>query len=564
MSAPGGERRKVSGSVSGRAAPELGKYQLLRRLAIGGMAEIFVARSTGIEGFEKLVVLKRILPQYAQDARFIRMFLQEARIAASLQHTNIAQVYDIGQLEGTYFFAMEYVLGVDLRMLLAECSARGERIPVEHAVSIAIDVAAGLHYAHEKRGPDGERLGLVHRDVSPSNILCGYDGSVKVTDFGIAKATFQRGETRPGTVMGKVAYMSPEQCRAKPLDRRSDIFSLGILLYELSTGVHLFNGDGELDVMRQIVDDPIPPPRTRFLDYPEPLERIVMRALQKRPDDRYQTAQDFQAELEAFARNARLGKSALALARYLEQRFGQEVDAWNRAQRAGMSLADFVVSTKGHDTDETVSMLGQPSDPSIELAVANSIWRADPATVSGAVNANSGQVDTPTGSGVVVAPAGSFTVRPPTELEPAPVATPETTASVRRRSRPWLIGVVAALAASGLTLVVLRYQSPAPPASAPATTIPTAEPAPAKVPITPSEPSPSLAAPVPPPAAASEPPALTKGPEPSAVADPAIATKHVKPVKQRPKPARGSKQPPATKPTLPLTSPKELTSPSEL
>src|SRR5690606_23277729 len=205
-------------AVSGVGLPGslLGKYQLLRRIATGGMAELFLARATAIHGFEKLVVLKRILPQHAESEDFIRMFLAEARLAATLHHPNIVQVYDIGEEDNNnVFFTMEYVQGQDLRKLVRAARKAEKALPLEHILHIVMGIAAGLHHAHEKIGLDGRPLGIVHRDVSPSNVLVTYEGGVKIVDFGIAKAATAQTATIAGTLKGKIPYMSPEQCRGE-------------------------------------------------------------------------------------------------------------------------------------------------------------------------------------------------------------------------------------------------------------------------------------------------------------------------------------------------------------
>src|SRR5690606_29379467 len=198
-------------AVSGVGLPGslLGKYQLLRRLATGGMAELFLARAKAIHGFEKLVVLKRILPQHAENDDFIRMFLAEARLAATLHHPNIVQVYDIGGEEGSYFFTMEFVQGVDLRKLVRAARKKNKALPLEHILHVIMGMAAGLNHAHEKVGLDGKPLGIVHRDVSPSNVLVTFEGGVKIVDFGIAKAASAQVATIAGTLKGKIPYMSP-------------------------------------------------------------------------------------------------------------------------------------------------------------------------------------------------------------------------------------------------------------------------------------------------------------------------------------------------------------------
>ena len=317
----------------------LGKYQLLRRLAVGGMAEIYLARSTGIEGFQKLLVLKRILPQHAANEDFISMFLNEARLAATLHHPNIAQTYDMGVEDGNYYFTMEYVHGEDMRNVLRSAARAQKRLPLDHSLSIIMGTCAGLHHAHEQVGPDGEPLGLVHRDVSPSNILVTFDGTVKVVDFGIAKATTGRVETRVGTLKGKIAYMSPEQCRGERLDRRSDVFAIGILLYEFTTGTRLFKGENEFAILTQIVNDDAPAPSTRRADYPPALEAIVMKALRRNREQRYASAQELQLELEEFTREQRLRTSPVSVAGYMKELFGVKPDPWRELAAAG-ALAD--------------------------------------------------------------------------------------------------------------------------------------------------------------------------------------------------------------------------------
>src|SRR5579864_4679625 len=235
----------------------LGKYEIIKRLATGGMAEIFLARVSGLPGFQKMVVIKRILPQLATNNDFVEMFLDEARIAATLQHPNVVQMYDVGVVDGNYFIAMEYLHGEDVRSMMKALVRKEQRLPIEHALNIVIGVASGLHYAHEKVGFDGKALEIVHRDVTPQNIIVTYDGAVKLLDFGIAKASNRFGETRFGTLKGKVPYMSPEQCRSENLDRRTDVFSLGIMLYELTLGRRLYRAKSEFEVMKKIVDGTI-------------------------------------------------------------------------------------------------------------------------------------------------------------------------------------------------------------------------------------------------------------------------------------------------------------------
>jgi serine/threonine protein kinase len=310
----------------------LGKYELLRRLAVGGMAEIYLARAIGIQGFEKHVVLKKILPELARNEQFIKMFLDEARLAAKLQHQNIGQVYDIGQIDDRYFFTMEYLHGEDVRNIVNKAAVRPEKFPLGHALTIVAGAAAGLHYAHEKRAPDGKPLRIVHRDVSPSNLVVTYDGGVKLVDFGIARAATRTTQTRTGTLKGKIAYMSPEQCLAEDIDRRSDIFSLGIILYEITTMRRLFRrmeADGDYVVMDRIVRGDIPPPSRIAPNYPRQLEAIVLRCLQRKAADRYETAQDMLVDLEQFAAQQGTPLSTAALSRYVKELFGERPEPWH-------------------------------------------------------------------------------------------------------------------------------------------------------------------------------------------------------------------------------------------
>jgi serine/threonine protein kinase len=322
-------------STTGSATDHAGRYELLRKLADGGMAEIFLARSRGIEGFERLVVIKRMHSVLAADPEFVRMFVNEGRLAAQLHHPNIVQVFEIGQEAGRYFLAMEYVPGEDLRRVLKAVFASGTRLPLEHAISIAAGTLAGLHHAHELHGTDGQPLGIVHRDVSPQNVLVTHDGNVKLLDFGIAKATQQLSETKHGTLKGKIRYMSPEQCQTLDLDRCTDIFATGILLWEMTVGRRLFDGIGEFDVMKQIVEMDAPKPSSFIEGYPAELEEIVMKALRRPVAQRYQTAEEMQVALEDFARERKLNTSRVQLARFMGELFGAKIEALQNALDAG-------------------------------------------------------------------------------------------------------------------------------------------------------------------------------------------------------------------------------------
>lgn len=262
------------------------------------MASLYLARYSGPDGFEKHVAIKRIHEHLAENPEFCRMFVDEARLAARITHPNVAQVLELGAVSGSYFIAMEYVDGESLTALL-----RRTRVPLGIAARIVSQVAQGLHSAHELRGADGHLLNVVHRDVSPSNLLITYDGVPKIVDFGVAKAKGNTATTGAGTIKGKFAYIAPEQlsvATASSIDRRADIFALGIILYEVTTWRRLFHADSDAATTDMVLNTKINPPSSVMSDYPPELERIVMRALQRNREDRYQTAHEMHLDLEAF------------------------------------------------------------------------------------------------------------------------------------------------------------------------------------------------------------------------------------------------------------------------
>ena len=315
-------------AASGGLPTRLGKYEIVSALATGGMARIYIARSTGIGSFERHVVLKLITPERANDTVAVSMFLDEARLAASLNHQNVAQVFEVGEDGGIHYLAMEYVHGQDLRALLAKAGSQGTRVPLELALTVVAGAASGLNHAHERRGPDGVPLGIVHRDVSPSNIMIGYDGAVKLLDFGIAKAAARSVETQSGIIKGKFAYMAPEQCRGRDVDRRSDVFSLGIILYEITTQHRCFRADSDFDTMHRIVTGDVVRPSRLIHGYPPALEAIVMKALAIDVNQRYQSAGLLLEALESFSVSARMSLSTMALGRFMREMFGEQQEPW--------------------------------------------------------------------------------------------------------------------------------------------------------------------------------------------------------------------------------------------
>ena len=299
-----------------------GRYVLLRQLATGGMAEIYLARQNAMAGFEKEVVIKRLKPELAGDGRLVEMFLDEARIGAVLNHPNIVHVYDVEEHEGVPYIAMEYIVGEELNVLCRRGLGHGKFLPLEHAVELIRQAAAGMGYFHAKRGAYGSRLAgedldIVHCDVSPTNLLVTEDGFLKLIDFGIARARGQRFREE-GIFPGKLSYMSPEQALRQRVDARSDIFSLGVVLYEITVGKRLFKGPAQ-DVVRRLTEGSVAPPTFVKRGFPGGLEAIVLRALERHPDDRYQSAYDLADNLEEFLRDARLHSGPVRIARYLDE-----------------------------------------------------------------------------------------------------------------------------------------------------------------------------------------------------------------------------------------------------
>lgn len=294
-----------------------GKYTLLQRLAVGGTAEISLARYDGIGGFEKLVALKRLLPNLCEDRQQVAQFLNEARIGAVLAHPNVVQFYEVGEALGRYFIAMEYVHGTDLERVLRQLAQEKRRLPLEIALRIVSEVCSGLHYAHERADASGKPLGIVHRDISPANVLVSFDGAVKLIDFGVAKLLDTESLGRSGVFRGKFAYMSPEQCAGEPLDSRSDIFSVGIVLYEATLGRRPFTGDDQFQILRQITEGMATPPRAVDPSYPTELEAVVLRALAQRREERYPSAREMQADLEQFGAWRGYRSSSVDLAEFV-------------------------------------------------------------------------------------------------------------------------------------------------------------------------------------------------------------------------------------------------------
>ncbi len=311
-----------------------GKYLLLDRLNVGGMAEVYLAKVFGHQGGDRVVALKRILPSLLGDQEFVGMFIDEARIAVQLDHRNLVQIFELGRQEDNYYIAMEYVSGCDLRTAIDRSRKRGQPLPIANAVYLIGELAAGLDHAHRARDRNGASLEIVHRDVSPQNIVISRDGRIKLIDFGIAKAATGQPATQVGILKGKFGYMSPEQARGQPIDRRSDIFALGIIFYELLTGLRLFSGEADFAVLERVRKAEIVPPRKANPAIPEALERIVLKALAREPDARYGWASEVSEELRSFRGFDAADGDTQAMASWLHLALAEELGREEERRRA--------------------------------------------------------------------------------------------------------------------------------------------------------------------------------------------------------------------------------------
>lgn len=296
-----------------------GQYVLLEKIAAGGMAEVWKARMRGVEGFQKIVAIKKILPHLSDNQDFIEMFIDEAKLAAQLNHNNIIHIYDLGKIQSSYYIAMEYIDGFDLKTILKRSHERDQPMSMDLALFISAKIAAALDYAHRKRDFENKDIGLVHRDVSPQNVLISQEGDIKLCDFGIAKAASKASQTQAGALKGKLQYMSPEQAWGKAIDRRSDVFALATVLFEMLTGRQLFTGESEMSILEQVREARVDAP-SKFNDEITPeIDRIALKALQKDPADRFQTAADMAREIDSVLYDFRPTPTSADLAIYMHR-----------------------------------------------------------------------------------------------------------------------------------------------------------------------------------------------------------------------------------------------------
>jgi len=332
-----------AGSLLGK---RLGKYEILALLALGGTAEIYLARIGGAAGFEKYVVVKCLHDHLADDQEFVKMFLDEARLAAHLDHSNIVQTMELGEHEERYFMVMEFLAGLSLAMVVRRAGERlpNGRIPVPLVLNMMAQACAGLHYAHE-RTVNGKALNIVHRDISPQNLVVSFEGVVKVVDFGIAKAEQRQTATRAGTIKGKFAYMSPEQCVANNVDRRTDVFALGVIAHELLTGRRLFKRNSPYETYQAVIECAVEPPSKMNIELDPALDAVIMKSVAKDKDDRYPTAEAFGDALLGYLHHRGKGSGPGDIGRFFDDNFGQEIEEHGARMRELISGRDFSVDT---------------------------------------------------------------------------------------------------------------------------------------------------------------------------------------------------------------------------
>jgi serine/threonine protein kinase len=323
---PGAPTGGVAAAHPGGGTYFLGRYRVVDEIGIGGMASVHLARMDGPGGFQKWVAIKRIHPHLIEDDSFIHMFLDEARIAARISHPNVATVFELGKHDDTYWIAMEYLHGEPLREVMRRTEETGAPMPPEIACRVIADAAEGLHAAHELLGKNGEKLNLIHRDVTPHNLFVTYEGATKVVDFGIAKFSSRMSSTRAGTLKGKLAYMSPEQVQGETIDRRTDIFALGVVLWELTTGQRLFRMESDLDTLAKVQECVIPRPSSIVRGYPIDLEKIVMKALAKNRGERFKTAREFSRMLQSLLMRRGLFIASDEVANYIQSIFKDRIE----------------------------------------------------------------------------------------------------------------------------------------------------------------------------------------------------------------------------------------------
>jgi len=359
----------AAGNAGALIGHRMGKYELVALLALGGTAEIYLARIGGVGGFEKYVVVKCLHDHLADDSEFVRMFLDEARLTAQLDHSNIVQTIELGEEGGRYFIVMEYLAGMSLSLVARRAIERvpGGRMPVDLTLCLAAQACSGLHYAHQRTDMSGKPLNVVHRDVSPQNLVVSFEGIVKLVDFGIAKAEMRDTSTRSGTVKGKFAYMSPEQCTAGDVDHRTDVFAMGVVVHELLTGKRLFKRASTYDTYKAIVDGRVPAPSQVYHELDPALDEVVMRALTRDREERYPSAEAFGEALARALHRRGQAVSAGMVANFFEQYLGKEMREHTERMRALIAGRQTRIDEQWDEPD-AISDVGNPDRASDSIS----------------------------------------------------------------------------------------------------------------------------------------------------------------------------------------------------
>ncbi|HLL53805.1 MAG TPA: protein kinase [Myxococcaceae bacterium] len=530
------------GDLPSGAPVPYGKYFLVRKLAEGGMAEIFLAKQVGAEGFERNVVIKRMLSNLSSSPDFVTMFLDEARLASRLNHPNVVQIHDLGQAEGCYYICMEYLAGEDFSTVLRAASKRREYVPMPIVLRVMIEAAHGLNFAHEFSDESGRPLNIVHRDISPSNIYVSYVGQVKVLDFGIAKAESRATQTTAGVVKGKYMYMAPEQARGLAVDRRADVFSLGVSLYEALTNTRPFARDADLAILNAVLTADFKPPRHLRPEIPQQLEQVVLKAMATNVEERYQSAVEMAADMERLLVGAPVNTGQVAT--YLRALFGEEritnktrIPTLAGLNQQSAGAPQFVVTPSQPGSESGTRPLATPHSKPKGRLEATAVVNPPPGAVS--------------------PPAGTPATSPPANAaEQAANAAEQAAAPEPRKgggSPKWLFPVVglglgALVAGTGILYGRMNVPAPAP--------VVVVAPQPAPVAVQPPAPAPAPSHPVQPAAAVEEKPAE---PAPAASAEPvAAAAAPAEPKPENANPENANPEPANTEEPTRTSRPKRL------
>ena len=428
---------------------KLGRYQLIGRLASGGMGSVYLARIGGVGGFQRFVAIKRLHPHLAQQPEFVEMFLDEARLAASIHHQNVVPILEIGTSDAGYYLVMDYVEGESLMHVFALAHSRKEMLPRAVLVRILLDTLAGLHAAHELTDEEGKPLGLVHRDCSPQNVLVGIDGHSRLTDFGVARASARLATTREGTMKGKLGYMAPEQTQGDDLDRRADLFSVGVILWEGLTSRRLFKARSEAETLKRLLMSPVPSVREVVGEVPPALDAMCLKALQRDPAQRFQTASEMADALEQAVRSdlndvAAEIATVRDVAKYMSTVLGSEISTQRESVRSWLSQTPTRVTGETLDSSDFLDVEDLSSLSSRRAPVLPDDGDDDPTMVRA-----------PVVGAAVTTPSG-----------PSPVA--------RRRARlRWLVAAIVLLLVAVVVVGLWRQRGAPPIASSGPTSVPT-------------------------------------------------------------------------------------------